>query len=113
MCVYFSLRKQTSSEAHGDKNDFRSRKMVVIVKGMKLTRQRLVIKYIHWALFFQWLFLVLFASLLIKFIKQFYLKVLQGNSFVSSLAFIYLWILKVEWFFKFFSALQFSEVSHT
>lgn len=47
MCVYFSLRKQTSSEAHGDKDDFRSRKMLVIVKGMKLTRQRLVIKYIH------------------------------------------------------------------
>lgn len=47
MCVYFGLRKQMSSEAHGAKSDFRSRKMLVIVKGMKLTRQRLVIKYIH------------------------------------------------------------------
>mgnify|MGYP007134399144 CR=1 FL=1 len=88
MCVYFSLRKQTSSEAHGDKNDFRSRKMLVIVKGMKLTRQRLVINIFIELYFFSDYFL--FASLLIKFIKQFYLEVLQGNSFVSSLAFIYL-----------------------
>ena len=67
MCVYFSLRKQTSSEAHGDKNDFRSRKMLVIVKGMKLTRQRLVINIFIELYFFSDYFL--FASFLIKFIK--------------------------------------------